>query len=122
MRVALTEKFGGVTAFLRSPAVGISKENDDDVSRDDVVMFEVMVEELDESWWSEYREGLERAFRHRPGGALAIDVLSLLLVAHLQFMKGDRVSLVDCYFKPLLQDTQVIIFLDHLLVPAAIVS
>lgn len=63
VRHRLTEKFGGVTAYLRSPAVGLWKENDRDVSRDDVVMFEVMSEQLDESWWAEYREDLEKMFR-----------------------------------------------------------
>ena len=52
-----------MTAYLRSPAVGVWKENDQDVSRDDVVMFEVMSEELDESWWAQYREELEKTFR-----------------------------------------------------------
>ena len=42
VRQELTQKFGGVTAFQRSPAVGLWKEGDEDVSRDDVIMFEVM--------------------------------------------------------------------------------
>ncbi len=67
VRRELTERFGGVTAFVRSPAIGLWKENDDDddddVSRDDVVMFEVMCDELDDSWWSAYRYELEEKFR-----------------------------------------------------------
>jgi hypothetical protein len=63
VRHRLTEKFGGVTAYLRSPAVGLWKANDRDVSRDDVVMFEVMSEQLDASWWAEYRGDLEKTFR-----------------------------------------------------------
>ena len=63
VRHSLTEHFGGVTAYLRAPAIGLWKEDDQDVSRDDVVMFEVMSEKLDESWWSHYREGLEKKFR-----------------------------------------------------------
>ena len=63
VRTRLTDKFGGVTAFLQSPAVGLWKESDTDVSRDDVVMFEVMAEELDETWWAEYRQSLEEIFR-----------------------------------------------------------
>ena len=63
VRQDLTQKFGGVTAFQRSPAVGLWKEGEDDVSRDDVVMFEVMTENLDEGWWKEYRESLQRRFR-----------------------------------------------------------
>jgi hypothetical protein len=64
VRRELAEKFGGVTAFVRSPAIGLWRDNDDeDVSRDDVVMFEVMCNDLDESWWSHYRTSLEDAFR-----------------------------------------------------------
>ena len=63
VRHKLTDHFGGVTAYLRSPAVGVWKENDQDVSRDDVVMFEVMSENLDESWWAQYRQDLEKTFR-----------------------------------------------------------
>jgi len=30
------------------------------VERDDIVVFEVMVDGLDRDWWSTYRAGLER--------------------------------------------------------------
>jgi hypothetical protein len=63
VRSHLTERFGGVTAFLRSPGEGLWKESDNDISHDDVVMFEVMAEELDTPWWVEYRETLQRQFR-----------------------------------------------------------
>lgn len=62
----LTEKFGGITAYMRSPAVGLwkeQKENTQRVSRDNIVMFEVMVETLDRPWWSDYRESLKKRFR-----------------------------------------------------------
>ncbi len=36
----LIERFGGVTAFVRAPAVGLWKENAEDINRDEVVMFE----------------------------------------------------------------------------------
>lgn len=63
VRAELTERFGGVTAFVRSPAVGVWKESAEDVNRDEVVMFEVLAEELDKSWWSRYREQLQKKFR-----------------------------------------------------------
>jgi hypothetical protein len=31
--------------------------------RDDVVVFEVMIKELDRIWWKNYRRDLERKFR-----------------------------------------------------------
>jgi hypothetical protein len=65
VRNALTERFGGVTAFLQSPALGLWKESQDKVSRDEVVMFEVMASELDEEWWKEYRSSLEARFKQQ---------------------------------------------------------
>ncbi|HYE07220.1 MAG TPA: hypothetical protein VEL07_17025 [Planctomycetota bacterium] len=58
----LRERFGGVTAFLHSPAVGAWKDGDETV-RDRVVLYEVMAERLEASWWTAYREDLERRFR-----------------------------------------------------------
>ncbi|HEX8439041.1 hypothetical protein [Archangium sp.] len=62
VRTELTERFGGVTAFLQSPAVGAWKEEGETV-RDEMVLFEVMVDSLDRGWWSGYRAELERRFR-----------------------------------------------------------
>ena len=62
VRRDLTNRFGGVTAFLRSPAVGLWK-TDSDVSHDEVVMFEVMTPDLEENWWFEYRTQLQKKFR-----------------------------------------------------------
>jgi hypothetical protein len=57
----LTDRHGGVTAYTRSPARGSWKEGGE-VDRDDVVMFEVMVDGLDRAWWTEYRKKLEQRF------------------------------------------------------------
>ena len=65
VRDELTERYGGVTAFLRSPAQGTWKENGGTVDRDEIVMCEVMVDELDESWWADYRAKLEAQFGQR---------------------------------------------------------
>ena len=32
-------------------------------SKDEIVIYEVMAEDLDEKWWREYRRGLEKRFR-----------------------------------------------------------
>ena len=59
----LAETFGGVTAFSRSPGEGLWRSGSEgDTRRDDVVVFEVMVEELDAEWWKGYRRSLERSF------------------------------------------------------------
>lgn len=57
----LTEKFGGATAHINSPADGLW-ENDGTRERDLIVAVEVMVEDFDESWWREYRTELEGRF------------------------------------------------------------
>ncbi|MEO8433593.1 MAG: hypothetical protein ABI596_01755, partial [Pyrinomonadaceae bacterium] len=77
VRKYLTEHFGGVTAFLRSPGEGLWKESDNDISHDVVVMFEVMAEELDTSWWAEYREALQREFRQEELMIRALEVTKL---------------------------------------------
>ena len=63
IRAELTERFGGVTAFIRAPAIGLWKETAEEVNGDEVVMFEVLADELDRSWWSGYREQLQKKFR-----------------------------------------------------------
>jgi hypothetical protein len=62
VRDELTDRFGGVTAYLRSPAQGTWKVESGDVDRDEVVMCEVMVETLERGWWSSYRAMLEERF------------------------------------------------------------
>lgn len=60
----LTERFGGLTVHSRAPAEGLWEEpSDGERVRDDVVIYEVMVEALDVEWWRAYRESLERRLR-----------------------------------------------------------
>jgi hypothetical protein len=61
LRHELTERFGGVTVFNRAPAIGESRE-DGHLTRDEIVVFEVMADEIDRAWWKQYRETLESAF------------------------------------------------------------
>jgi hypothetical protein len=62
IRQYLTERFGGMTAFTRSPAEGTTADHRGTV-HDDIVVFEVMTETLDQTWWHDYRRQLEREFR-----------------------------------------------------------
>jgi len=62
IREELVASFGGLTAFLQSPAEGLWKEGDRH-SRDDIVMVEVMVETVERTWWQEYRERLQKFLR-----------------------------------------------------------
>jgi hypothetical protein len=61
--VQLTEKFGGLTSFTRSPAVGLWKENEEKTVRDEIVIYEVMTDTLDTSWWQTYRNQLCTLFK-----------------------------------------------------------
>jgi hypothetical protein len=62
VRQDLTQRFGGLTAFTRSPAQGTTTDSGRPV-HDEIVVFEVMTEKLDLPWWRSYRLRLEREFR-----------------------------------------------------------
>ncbi|HEX8569121.1 MAG TPA: hypothetical protein VF699_04255 [Caulobacteraceae bacterium] len=62
VRTELTECFGGLTAFTRVPAEGLWRD-EGRTERDDIVVLEVMVDELDRDWWAAYRRDLEARFR-----------------------------------------------------------
>jgi hypothetical protein len=57
----LAERFGGVTVYPRSPASGLWTQSGKEA--DELVVFEVMTEHLDETWWRRYRGKLEAEFR-----------------------------------------------------------
>ena len=63
LRSELADHFGGVTAYMRAPARGVWKDDSGGTTRDDIVIFEVMSEELDREWWTTFRKDLERRFR-----------------------------------------------------------
>jgi len=63
VRDELSERFGGITTYMRSPARGLWKETGDSTVHDDIVIYEVMTAELDRLWWQNYRETLTAAFR-----------------------------------------------------------
>lgn len=60
----LSRRFGGVTAHLQSPASGLWRDGGT-THADDVVIFEVILDEVDRAWWTSYREKLERDFRQK---------------------------------------------------------
>lgn len=62
LREILTERFGGLTAFTRSPAQGTTRKGHKTV-RDEIIVFEILTETLDESWWTSYRRRLETDFQ-----------------------------------------------------------
>jgi hypothetical protein len=77
VRRELTRRFGGVTAYMRAPATGLWTAPTGHVDRDEVVIVEVMVTEIDHRWWREYRGQLARMFHQQELviRAMSIDLL-----------------------------------------------
>jgi hypothetical protein len=74
VRAELTERFGGVTAYSRSPATGLWKRTGADVERDQVIMVEVVSDSFDRGWWTRYREQLEQRFGQEEVHARALAI------------------------------------------------
>ena len=58
----LTDRFGGATAFTRSPAEGFWEEPGGEVKRDEVIVVEVLVNQVEDAWWADYKRTLEARF------------------------------------------------------------
>jgi len=66
LRVLLTEKFGGVTAFARAPAQGAWRTpGTGRVEQDNIIIVEVMTETLDREWWAKLKAELERDLKQK---------------------------------------------------------
>jgi hypothetical protein len=95
----LTDTFRGVTAFLRSPAVGLWEDQSGKVQRDDVVLLEVMASDLDRTWWHSYQRDFEQRFAQQSIAVRAIDVE---IAASARIRKtpttGGRVSLENLLY------------------------
>lgn len=63
VRDELTERFGGITTYVRSPAKGLWKESPTTTVHDDIVIYEVMTKWLERDWWRGYRQELAARFR-----------------------------------------------------------
>jgi hypothetical protein len=61
VRRELVDRFGGLTAFTRSPAEGLWNEGGG-TARDEIVIFEVMADTVECGWWADYRGRLEKRF------------------------------------------------------------
>jgi len=55
----LVRKFGGYTAFKRSPAQGMWMYGGERYS-DDIVVVEILTADLDREWWRAFRSHLEK--------------------------------------------------------------
>ncbi len=63
VKTGFARRFGGVTAYVRSPAEGAWHGPTGTASHDEIVIFEVMTEQLDRRWWHSMRAELARTFR-----------------------------------------------------------
>lgn len=61
-RRELAERFGGVTAYVQTPAIGEWTAPDGRRDVDRMVMVEVVAPEFDRAWWRDYAETLARRF------------------------------------------------------------
>jgi hypothetical protein len=62
VREEMLTRFGGLTAYSQAPAEGFWQDDGDRTSRDKIVVFEVMLDEIDREWWADYRRRLEERF------------------------------------------------------------
>ncbi|RNJ41545.1 hypothetical protein B5V01_29235 [Mesorhizobium erdmanii] len=63
LQEALAERFGGVTAYMRSPANGLWNDGVGGSRHDDVVLFEIMAETLEAPYWQTLKGKLADDFR-----------------------------------------------------------
>jgi hypothetical protein len=63
IRDELVARFGGLTSFTQSPAEGLWTNADKKTGRDEIILIEVMVKDVDQAWWASYRERLQRDLR-----------------------------------------------------------
>jgi hypothetical protein len=54
----LCDRFGGVTAYNRAPAEGVW-QGGGTRQKEDVITVEVMADEIDRDWWSDFRKRTE---------------------------------------------------------------
>lgn len=63
LKADLTKAYQGVTAFVQATAQGRWSQNNAGAAEEDIVIFEVMVADLDLGQWQQRRGDLESRFR-----------------------------------------------------------
>ena len=78
VRDELTTRFGGFTAYTRTPADGVwAADGGAEPMRDQIVIYEVMTDALDPVWWDGYRRELEGRFRQETVVVRALPMMML---------------------------------------------
>lgn len=57
----LTDQFGGLTIYSRTPATGFWKE-EGKTDRDEILIYEVIANDLDKDFWTRYKQELQERF------------------------------------------------------------
>jgi hypothetical protein len=65
LKKELTDLFGGVTIYARSPVKGVWKPASDFVETDNMIIYEVLIPKADLSYWSTLKSRLEADFRQQ---------------------------------------------------------
>lgn len=63
IRLELTERFGGLTAYSRSPATGLWKNDDEEVKVDKMIVYEVIADDVEKKFWKSFKEILKAQFK-----------------------------------------------------------
>lgn len=74
-RRELVDRYGGVTAYTRSPAAGTWVGPDGSPEHDAVIMVEVVIDHFDRGWWRHYAAVLARRFGEQQIHLRAVPVL-----------------------------------------------
>lgn len=65
LKSAFSEKYGGVTVYKQTPVEGFWKETEATTEKDVLVIFEVLTDTLDTSYWKDLKTQLETTFRQK---------------------------------------------------------
>lgn len=58
----LVKEFGGVTVYTQSPASGLWKDDDQNIVKDRIIIYEVMAGRSDQAFWHKYKKQLQSKF------------------------------------------------------------
>jgi len=63
LSISYTEKFGGATLYKRSPADGFWEKDSEEITKDLMIIFEIMAEVVDPDYWTSQKALLKNIFR-----------------------------------------------------------
>ena len=59
----LKDRFGGITFYRNTPAEGLWEDETGKTNYDELIIAEVMIKDLDQEWWKQYKRKLEQIFK-----------------------------------------------------------